>query len=57
MDHLTSIMANNKFRDEKQGTDLSRTVKKVKVAATWFLVAFVQSHPAAVVSHGSPREE
>lgn len=30
MDHLTSIMANDKFRDEKQGTDLSRTVKKVK---------------------------
>eukprot|EP00752_Nemacystus_decipiens_P017232 g15436.t1 len=29
MDHLTSIKANDKFRDEKQGTDLSRTVKKV----------------------------
>lgn len=29
MDHLTSLMANDKFRDAKEGTDLSRTVKKV----------------------------
>ncbi|CAM9742069.1 unnamed protein product, partial [Ectocarpus sp. 12 AP-2014] len=30
MDHLTSIKANGKFRDEKEGTDLSRTVKKAQ---------------------------
>lgn len=30
MDHLTSIVANNKFRDPKEGTDLSRTVDKVQ---------------------------
>ncbi|CAM9329467.1 unnamed protein product, partial [Laminaria digitata] len=30
MDHLTSIVANKKFRDKKEGTDLSRTVSKAK---------------------------
>ncbi|CAN0263343.1 unnamed protein product, partial [Ectocarpus sp. 4 AP-2014] len=30
MDHLTSIKANGKFRDEKEGTDLSRTVKRAQ---------------------------
>lgn len=34
MDHLTSIKANGKFRDEKEGTDLSRTVKRVKCVCT-----------------------
>lgn len=29
MDHLTSLWANNKFRDEKAGIDLGRTVEKV----------------------------